>query len=425
MYDDTRTLRFDGADSTNEGQNASVRVIGRGAWAFDALAYVQARNFSNVVISSTRFTRVLDQRNTPSTGIGGKFELQPPVGNAHSLRLGVDYRRASGTLDEDAFSAFSGALRERRRAGGATSDVGVFIENDWQPGGVGGALVLTGGVRLDRTSITDGFFVSRDADNQVIERLDAPDRSDWAITYRAGALYRANDALALRAAAYSGQRLPTLNELYRPFVVFPVVTQANAELENERLEGIELGADFTPSKGLKFSLTGFDNRVKNAIANVTLTPTLRQRQNLPAIKAQGLELDASIARGPLRFDGTLSYTDAQIIGRDASAGLDGNRPPQVPRWAGAASLSYRPANGWNIAATLRHVGTQFESDQESDPLPAATTLGAYMQIPLTSQFQLILRAENLTDEAIVTRNAGGAIDLGVPRTFWAGIRFGL
>ena len=30
--------------------------------------------------------------------------------------------------------------------------------------------------------------------------------------------------------------LPTLNELYRPFVVFPVVTEANAALENERLE---------------------------------------------------------------------------------------------------------------------------------------------------------------------------------------------
>ena len=38
--------------------------------------------------------------------------------------------------------------------------------------------------------------------------------------------------LDLRAAAYTGLRLPTLNELYRPFVVFPVTTRANAALAN-------------------------------------------------------------------------------------------------------------------------------------------------------------------------------------------------
>ena len=40
----------------------ALRVVGRGAWQFDALGYVQARNFNNVIISSTRFVPVLDQR---------------------------------------------------------------------------------------------------------------------------------------------------------------------------------------------------------------------------------------------------------------------------------------------------------------------------------------------------------------------------
>ena len=34
-----------GANSTSEGQDASIRIVGRGEWQFDALAYVQARNF--------------------------------------------------------------------------------------------------------------------------------------------------------------------------------------------------------------------------------------------------------------------------------------------------------------------------------------------------------------------------------------------
>jgi hypothetical protein len=37
----------------------------------------------------------------------------------------------------------------------------------------------------------------------------------------------------------------------------------------------------------------------------------------------------------------------------------------------------------------------------------------------------VLRGENLTGETIVTRNQGGSIDLGVPRTVWAGLRISL
>jgi len=424
IFDDKRTLRFTGADSSSQGQDASIRVVGRGEWQFDALAYVKARNFSNIVISSTRFVRVLDQRNTPSTGIGGKLEVRPPVGEAHTLRIGADYRRAEGELQEEAFSAFSGNLRERRRAGGTNSDLGLFVEDDWRLG----RLILTGGLRADHTRIEDGFFIARDADGNVVSETPSADRSDWTVTYRAGAAYQVSDTLRLRTAAYSGIRLPTLNELYRPFVIFPVVTQANADLENERLEGFEAGIDLTPARGVTFSLTAFDNRLENAIANVTLTPTLRQRQNLPAIHARGLELGTSIARGIVSFDATLAYTDAEVDGRSdgggASLALDSNRPPQSPRWAGAATLALEPREGTILSASLRHVGAQFESDQETDRLPPATTLGAYAQLPLFGRLSLVARAENLTGETIVTRNAGGTLDLGTPRTFWAGVRYG-
>jgi outer membrane receptor protein involved in Fe transport len=420
LFDDQRTLRFDGADSSSEGQDASIRLVGRGNWQFDALAYVQARNFSNVVISSTRFVRVLDQRNTPSTGIGGKLELRPPVGPDHVLRIGTDYRRSSGELQEDAYSAFSGNLTERRRAGGRNSDFGLFVEDDWSIG----RLVLTGGLRADRTVIENGFYVARDAAGVLVTQTPADDRSDWTVTYRAGAAFEAGEALRLRAAAYSGLRVPTLNELYRPFVVFPVVTQANEKLENETLEGYELGADLTLPEGVNLSITAFDNRVKNAIANVTLSQNLRERQNLPAIDARGIELAASAKWRALRFDGSLAYTDAKVDGSGTSIDLDGQLPPQTPKWAASATAAWRPADGWIASATLRHLGAQFESDQETDRLPPATTLGAYFQAPLTRRLAVVLRGENLTDETIVTRNSGGSIDLGVPRTIWAGLRFG-
>lgn len=419
VFDDHRTLRFDGADSTSSGQDASIRLVSRGDWQFDALAYVQARNFSNVVISSTRFIRVLDQRNTPSTGLGGKLELRPPVGPNHVLKIGADFRRSSGELQEEAYSAFSGNLTARRRAGGANSDLGFFIEDDWSLG----QLVLTGGLRADRTAITDGFYLERQADGNISRDDMYEDRNDWTVTYRGGALYRASDALALRAAAYSGLRLPTLNELYRPFVVFPVVTRANAELDVEKLEGFEAGFELTPSEGVSFLLTAFQNRVEGAIANVTLAANLRQRENLDAIKVRGIEAGAKVELGQFRFNGSLAYTNAEVEGAGFASTLDGNRPPQTPDWAGSATLAWLPAYGWQLAATLRHVGAQFESDQETDRLPAATTLGAFAEVPLGGPFSLVLRGENLTAATIVTRNTDGTLDLGAPRTVWAGIRY--
>ena len=71
---------------------------------------------------------------------------------------------------------------------------------------------------------------------------------------------------------------------------------------------------------------------------------------------------------------------------------------------------------------MRHTGAQFEDDLETDVLPPATTLDAYVQVPVAGPFSLVLRGENLTDETVVTRNSGGSIDLGTPRTLWAGIR---
>ena len=207
-------------------------------------------------------------------------------------------------------------------------------------------------------------------------------------------------------------------------MVFPVVTQANAALENERLEGFEVGVDFAPSDRIALGLTAFDNRVKDAVANVTIAENLRQRRNIDAVRARGIEASAKLSLGEVSFDGGLAYTDAEAQGSGAATALDGNRPAQTPRWVAGATLSWRPAQDWLLSATLRHVGAQFEDDLETDLLPAATTLGAFAQVPLADGISLVLRGENLTDETIVTRDQGGSIDLGVPRTVWAGVRFG-
>ncbi len=153
-FEDNRVLRFRGADNSSEGQDVSLRVVSRGPWQVDALAYGQWRNFTNVVISSTTFIRTLDQKDTPSEGQGARLEIRPPLGRDLVLRVGADYRRAAGDLAEDAFNGGTGALTQNRFAGGENTQVGFYIENDWTRG----VLTLTGGLRADRYTIADGYF---------------------------------------------------------------------------------------------------------------------------------------------------------------------------------------------------------------------------------------------------------------------------
>ncbi len=420
LFEDYRTLRFAGADSMQRGQDASVRLVGRGDWQFDALGYVQARDFSNVVISSTSFRKTLDQRATPSTGLGGKLELRPPVDADHSLRLGIDWRRASGVLQEVAYSGVTGAVTARRRAGGSNADLGFYAEHDRQLG----PLRLTGSARLDRWSVLDGHFREANAAGAITTNTTFADRSGWDLSLRGGALLDVSTNLSLRGSVYNGLRQPTLNELYRPFVVFPVTTRANAALANEDLFGFEGGLDWR-SGGFELQATAFDNRIKGAIANVTIGPNLRERRNVDAVHSRGIEVTAKARLGQVSWDGSLSLIDAQVEGSGASAGLNGKRPAQVPSFAASTTLAWRPGEDWLLAATLRHSGAQFEDDLETDRIPAVTTLDAVVTVPLSSRFSLVLRAENLTDAEIVTRNQAGSIDLGAPRTLWAGLRISI
>ncbi|MEY4160358.1 MAG: hypothetical protein RLZZ136_979 [Pseudomonadota bacterium] len=420
-FQDNRTLRFAGADTMAKGQDASLRLIGRGAWAFDVLAYGQLRDFSNVVISTATYHKTLDQYATPSTGFGGKFELRPPVGGDHVLRLGADWRIATGRSQEAAYNPSTGAITVRRQSGGHQSDRGLFIEDDWTLG----AVVLTAGARADHWRQSAGFYHETSPAGVAIVTNNFANRSGWRGTFRTGAVVKAAGGISLRAAAYTGLRLPTLNELYRQFRVGTITTYANDRLGNEALRGAELGLDWTPAPGVSLSLTGFDDRVNQAIANVTLPSGDRRRMPVDAIQARGIELGLRGRTGEVYWDGALAWTKAKVVASGMASALNGMRPAQTPKLAASATLGWQPRSGWSLALTMRHVGAQYEDDLQANVLPAVTTVNAYAEMPLRRGLSLVLRGENLGDVAVVTLNQPPAIDLGAPRTLWAGVKVAL
>jgi len=136
-----------------------------------------------VVISATSFRKTLDQRRTPATGLGGKLEVRPPAGADHVALLGVDYRLAGGGLQEEAYSAVTGLVTARRRAGGHNGDLGLFAQDDWRLG----PIVLTGGVRADRWTIRDGYFREASPAGTITTDKSFPNRSGWDVSLRGGA----------------------------------------------------------------------------------------------------------------------------------------------------------------------------------------------------------------------------------------------
>lgn len=424
VFRDNRTLRFAGANTHSEGQDASIRLVGGGAWKLDALAYVQARNFSNIVISSTSFKKTLDQRNTPSTGIGGKFEIRPPFGGAHLLRIGADTRFATGDMYEEPYSTTTGLATAHRHAGGNQSTTGLFAEDNWTLGN----LVLTGGARADHWSISGGFYDTTNPSGVLTHACPVstgvvtvcPSSKGWEGSFRAGALLKLNDRVALRAAGYTGFRLPTLNELYRSFVVFPITTQANAGLKPEKLKGVEGGIDLTPAKGIKIAATAFYNRLDDAVANVTINSITRQRRNVDAIEAKGVELSTSARLADFHLSASYAYTDSKV--KAPGQTVNGFRPAQTPQHAANATLAWQPAHGPSLSASLHYVGKQYEDDLQTDVLPDALTVDAIARLPLGHGLTIVGRAENIFDKAVYTRNSGGSIDLGTPQTFWLGLR---
>jgi vitamin B12 transporter len=429
-----RGIRFTG--NRTDGVDASLRLTGDGAWRWTALGYAQWRDlrssFASVGAGRASASRVSLQDSVPSRGLGGSFEVRAPAPKGVEIRFGADVRQTRGETRE-LYSYVAGDPTRRRIAGGWAISGGVFAETTVDLGRV----TLSGGGRVDRWQIKDGRLLERQIATSAVLRDDEyKDRSGWRPTARAGAVVNAGGGFSLRSAAYLGWRLPTLNELFRPFRAGADATASNPELKPERLRGAEIGANYS-HKGLTLGLTLFDNRLSDAIANVTLGSgpgvfpgvgfvgaggQYRQRRNLDRVQVQGVEASAGYRRGAWSIDAGYSFANARVESSGPASQLDGLRPAQTPRHMLASTLGWE-RDGRSLSITMRRVGAQFEDDLNQVRLPPATTFDAFAAWPVTRRMQIILRGENLTDRRVVAGISGdGATERATPRTLWVGAR---
>jgi outer membrane receptor protein involved in Fe transport len=145
--------------------------------------------------------------------------------------------------------------------------------------------------------------------------------------------------------------------------------------------------------------------------------------NLDRTRVRGVSFSADWKIAPsLTVNGQYLYDDARVVRSAVAPHLEGMRLAQVPRHAGTVGLTWRLGR-WSLAPRVRWFGAQFEDDQNTLRLAAATIVDMSASIALSKNAELFVSAENLLDERVETgRAATGLVNIGTPRLLLVGAR---
>jgi len=440
-YAEERGSGLLGGGSEASGADVSLTLAAppaRDGWGWRLQAWGRETDFSQTSVSvapgRVGTTPAAAQDATPASGFGLNAALRR-ASPGWSLEFGADARAAEGQTRER-FRFMAGDFTRRRVAGGRSTVAGVYVEGARKAG----PWLLAGGARLDAWTTGDGARLERDRATGAVTLDDRPpDRDGVVPTARLGVRRELGEGLYARAAAYSGFRPPTLNELHRPFRVGNDVTEANPALEPERLYGTEIGFGREDDR-FGWSATAFWNRLDDPVTNVTVGfgpgsfpragfipagGVLRERRNAGRIQAVGLELDAAWRPGErLALDAALGVTDARVDGGADAPQLTGKRPAQAPVWTATAGVRWAATGRLSLSTRLRWESRRFEDDLNSRVLSAGLQADAQATWRATRSVELYLAADNLFDAAVETgETADGIESFAAPRTVRAGVRF--
>ena len=354
------------------------------------------------------------------------------------MEFGVDVRADEGESRE-LFSYVSGVFTKRRIAGGDAAVGGAYVEAS----NTTGPWLVVGGVRVDEWSNSAAHRTETPiAGGAPTLDLHPEDRRGALPSARFGVRRDLSDALGngvfWRAAAYTGFRTATLNELHRPFRVGNTVTEANPALEPERLYGAETGIG-RDRGGLTWDITAFVSKLDNAITNVTLgrgpatfpvagfVPAgglYKMRENAGAVNAAGIEADSRWAITPaLDLAAALAYTRSRVDGGDQAPQLTGLKPALTAPFTATVGLDWKVLPALTLNADARYETARFDDDLNTLRLAPAITANARAEWAFTNRLSVFMAVDNLFDAAVQTAQAADhTLSYDAPRMVRIGVR---
>jgi outer membrane receptor protein involved in Fe transport len=425
--DNGTPLQINNTDSGSFATGLRARTGDGSEWTgavFTDLQHFRS-TFSTQAADRNSETLALDQR-VPTTAVGAALSWTRAFG-VHRLLAGTDFRWIDGETDERVYVA--GAFARTRVAGGEQQIYGLFVQDVYRPITM---LELVAGIRADYWRAYNGFRRDTPPPAGIPARQTYSDIDRIGVSPRLAGVVHATSTTDVRASAYQGFRVPTINELYRVFRVRADVTVANEHLKPERLTGGEVGVE---QRWGRFTgrATAFWNEVEDLVANVTLTTrlpdcpagtTCRQRQNLDRARIRGAETELELRPArDWRIVAGYIFTDTEVLDAPQQRTLEGRRLAQVPRHGASVTVRYDNPALLTAAATVRFVGRQFEDDLNTLPLGSYALVDLFLSRRLARWAEVFVGIENLLDTTYRTgRTSEGVVSIGAPFQVHGGVR---
>ena len=405
------------------------------AVSWQAVAWHQRREFESVFTSvaddRSSESIALDQFDVPGLGTGAAWSAAWGDEEAWSFQSGADFRWLSGETNEDV------GIFRRREAGGEQFLAGAFVSSAWRMSETNRFNI---NARADQWMIDEGRRIETSLANGALLREERyEDRDGVEPSASLEWIHQMSCDVESRVALGSGFRLPTLNELYRPFRVRDDIVEANADLDPERFLNAEAGLDWRANDEWKFGAVVFHHWISDAIANVPVTdpaklkdlfPTLPSggtgsiRDNVDEARVTGLEGSAEWLPHEsvtLALRGLWSKTE--FASSPDQRLLEGKPFPQSPDLRVIADAEWRALEGVSLFGGVEYGASQFDDALATRVIPDYTSvrLGVMQKI---GNATLQVRIENLFDEEIVTGlSSNGLRALAAPRSLWASLEW--
>jgi iron complex outermembrane receptor protein len=379
-YTFDRTMRQQTISATRAlGENASAGI---GFYSRDTTIY----NTDDLFPTDPGSLRYIQHVPTHEDGLFATFQAAP---NAFDYTVRIDERRVDGRS-------------EQYGPTGATQALGTGTE--FMAGIAGQAAYRAGrfealvGARGDRLRYDDLSLLTVSSTATTAQTVQGHD--EGAISPRAALRYDASKRLAVRVSAGDGFRGPYLNELVRGFNIGKIVEAPNPNLVPERSTSYGAGLDYLLGDG-RISLDALETHVSDAIAFVTLGPTLMKRENIDRTQTDSETLAYSHPLGAcarVRLSGT-TQTPRVTNGPPGTAG---KQLAFVPQQSADLGIDARGHGSLGYSADASYVGQTYADSLQAEPLGAALLFGATVRATTASGTSFELTGDNLTHQAYLT-----------------------
>jgi outer membrane receptor protein involved in Fe transport len=234
----------------------------------------------------------------------------------------------------------------------------------------------------------------------------------------------------------TGFRLPTLNELHRPFRVRNDIVEANPQLDPERFVSVEGGLDWNPTEQFAVRTSVFHHWISDAIANVPVTDPAEigplfgfippggsgsQRRNVDEARVFGLQGEIEwLPQEAVTLGLAGIWTDTEFVRSSGQPLLEGKPFPQAPDTRLVARGEWRASDRLSVFAGWEYGASQFDDALAVRSISdySSTRIGVSWRTP-HALYQV--RVENLFDEEIQTGlSSDGIRTLAGPRALWLG-----